>query len=168
LIPKIYKNPISKEFNMLKAAKRLTLPTSGKTLIFDGETDMNACADFWIHEFRTGGATMIERCDASQMGLEPIEAEMLEAHRRSRTSLFEAVETRPREHQVLLVDLLEPQHGEICLTDMGLSGSLAQHKIRLLLFFRLVSARGVHMTSGVSFVFRPNAKRGCSTPTANA
>ena len=45
---------------MIKAATMLTLPVSERTLLFDGETDMNALADFWIHELRRGGKIMME------------------------------------------------------------------------------------------------------------
>lgn len=158
LISKIYQTPVSHDYDMLKAARKLTLPTSGRTLVFDGETDMNALADFWIHEFRVGGRTLIERCDAGPMGLGPLEGELLAAHQQSRTSLFETVEVRPSLHQVLLRDLLEPVQPEFLLTDHGLSASIAEGPVRPLLFLRVITVREFNMTSGVSFVFRPERK----------
>ena len=41
------------EFDIVKAAKKLTIPTQGRTLIFDeGETETAALMDFYLHEFR--------------------------------------------------------------------------------------------------------------------
>jgi hypothetical protein len=161
LIPKIYKNPISKEYDIIKAAKMLTLPVSDRTLLFDGETDMNALADFWIHEFRRGGKTMIERCRPEEMGLSPLEAELLLAHQRTRTSLFEVIEAQPRERRLRLCDLLEPERAEVRLTDVSLSVSLgdAHWQRPPMIFFRIITVQGYEVTSGVSFVFRPVHKQ---------
>jgi len=161
LIPKIYANPISKDYEMIKAAKMLTVPVSGGTLLFDGDTDVHALADFWIHDFRRGGKTMIERCRPDEMGLLPIEAEVLLSHQRARTSLVEVVEVQPRERWLRLNDLLDPERGEVRLTDVNLSASLGdvtwEHPP--LIFFRLVTVLGFEITSGVSFVFQSKYKR---------
>jgi hypothetical protein len=143
---------------MLKAGKKLTVPISDRTFLFDGETDMNALADFWIHEFRQGGKTMIERCRPEEMNISPLEAELLRAHQQSRTSLFEVIEVPHRESQVRLRDLLEPKRAEVRLTDVGLSGSLRRIACPVLLFFRLVTTCGFEVTSGVNFTFRQERK----------
>jgi hypothetical protein len=158
LIPKIYASPARKEFDMLKAGKKLTVPISGRTFLFEGETDMNALADFWIHEFRHGGKRMIERCQPEEMDLTPLERELLRAHQQSRTSLFEVIEALPGEHRVRLCDVLEPERAEVRLTDVGLSESLVRLECPVLLFFRVIAACGFEMTSGVSFVFRQERK----------
>jgi hypothetical protein len=138
---------------MLKAGKKLTVPISGRTFLFEDETDMNALADFWIHEFRHGGKRLIERCHPEEMGLTTLEAELLRAHQQTRTSLFEVIETLPGEHRVRLCDLLEPERAEVQLTDVGLSESLVRLASPVLLFFRVVAACGFEMTSGVNFAF---------------
>lgn len=155
LIPKIYKSPISKEYDMVKAAKMLTLPVRDRTLLFDGETDMGAHADFWIHEFRRAGKTMIERCRPDELGLSPLEADLLLAHQRARTSLFEVIEALPSERLLRLRDLLEPERAEARLTDVNLSASIggADWQHPPLMFFRILALQGYEMTSGVSFTF---------------
>jgi len=158
LVPKIYANPVNKQFDMLKAAKKLTLPVVDRTFVFESETDMNTLADFWIHEFRQGGQTLIERCRPAEMELTPLEAELLRAHQQSRTSLFEVIEAHPEEHLVRLRDLIEPDRTEVRLTDVGLSGSLGRAAVLLLLFFRVVTVREFEMTSGFCFTFRPHHK----------
>jgi hypothetical protein len=154
LIPKLYEGPLGQEYDIMKAARKLTVPVSDRTLLFDGETDMNALADFWIHEYRHRGKTLIERCRPDELDLTPLEADLLLAHQRSRTSLFEVVETQPLEQQVRVRDLLEPGRAEVRLMDVHLSASLAAARCPpLLLFFRLVTVQGYEVTSGVSFVF---------------
>ena len=103
-----------------------------------------------------GGKTQVESCSAEAMGLSPLEAELLAGHQQGRTSLFEALETR--EPMVRLRDLLEADQPEMCLTDHGLSSSLRRAPYNLLIFLRVVTARGVNMTSGVSFAFRAERK----------
>ena len=82
-------------FDMVKAARALGLPTPGNVLVFDGETDMNALMDFYLAEFRVQGRKLIETCDSIAAGLTQREADHLEAIRRSRTSLFQAVSVLP-------------------------------------------------------------------------
>jgi hypothetical protein len=158
LISKIWKSAVSKEYAPIKAAKKLTLPRSGRTLLFDGETEMNAFADFMIHEFRVGGRSLIQRCDASQLGLTPLEAEVLVGLQHARTSLFEVGDARSRAHQTLLQDLLKPDREAIWLTDHGLSLSLGANGMPMLIFLRLTTVQDINMTSGVSFVFTPDRK----------
>jgi hypothetical protein len=49
--------------NPLHVARTLGLPTPGKTIVFQGETDTAACSDFMIGEARGGGRTLVESAD---------------------------------------------------------------------------------------------------------
>ena len=142
-----------KGFDLIKIARRLTLPISGQTLLFHDETAQNAFFDFWYHEYRVEGRSLAESVDTAKAGLTELELKMLEAHRRSRTSLFQIEEAFPIEHQVRMRDLLEPEQPEIVLTDFGLSESLTPQVLKAALFFRLVTLGEVSMSSGVFFVF---------------
>jgi len=42
------------DFDMVKAARKMTLPTEERTFIFDSETDQNALLDFYVCEYRRG------------------------------------------------------------------------------------------------------------------
>jgi hypothetical protein len=141
-------------FNIRHVAKRMTLPTAGRTLIFDSEATQNAFLDFWFHEFRLNAKSMVESADPVMAALTPLELEVLEAHRRSHTSLFLAEAVLLNEHKVRMQDLLEPERPQILLTDIGFSQSLSQINGQLAVFFRLVTVRGVMMTSGFNFGFR--------------
>ena len=143
------------DFNPIRMAKRMTLPLAGRTLVFDGEVAQNAFFDFWFHEYRVNGKSLMESVDPVAAGLEPLETEVLEAHRQARTSFFATEAVVPGSHQVRLRDLLEPDRPEMLLTDMGLSDSMQRLGMRLALFCRLLVVRGLAMTSGFSFGFEP-------------
>ena len=143
------------DFDMLRIAKRMTITVTGRTLVFDSEADQNAFIDFWFHEYRVNGKSLVESVDPVAAGLEPLEIEVLEAYRQARTSFFATEAVLPDSHQVRLRDLLEPDHPETLLTDMGLSDSMQRTGTRLALFCRRVVVRGVAMTSGFSFGFQP-------------
>ncbi len=143
------------DFNPLRIAKRMTLPLVGRTLIFDDEVVQTAFFDFWFHEYRLNGKSLVESVDPVAAGLEPLETEVLEAHRRTRTSLFSTAGTMSGEPQLRLRDLLEPDQPETLLTDIGLSDSLRRLELQLALFCRLAVVRGITMTSGFSFGFEP-------------
>ncbi len=143
------------DYNPLRIAKRMTLPLVGRTLFFDGEVAQYAYFDFWFHEYRLNGKSLIESVDPVAAGLEPLETEVLEAHRQARTSFFAAEAVVSGEHQLRLRDLLEPDRPEAVLTDIGLSDSVRRMGLQLALFCRLVVVHGITMTSGFSFGFEP-------------
>ena len=141
------------DFKPLRMAKRLTLPVAGRTLVFDGEAAQNAFFDFWLHEYRVNGKSLVESVDPVAAGLEPLEIEVLEAHRQARTSFFAAETVLPESHRIRLQDLLEPDRPETLLTDMGLSDSMQRIGTQLALFCRRLVVRGLAMTTGFSFGF---------------
>jgi len=142
------------DFDMLKAAKKLTLPVSGRTLIFDGEAESAALMDFYFHEFRKGGRTLLDCCDSDTMVLSADERDLIEAHRQARTSLFEVTETKPREAQIRLRDVLDPDQPDVMLSDISMS-SMGDISGKLLLFVRVVACQGIEMSSGIFFPFAP-------------
>lgn len=141
-------------FDPLCIAKRMTLRTSGRTLIFDDETVQNAFFDFWFHEYRVNGKSLVESVDPVAARLESLEIDVLEAHRQARTSFLQAEAVMPWDQQIRLRDLLEPHRQEVLLTDIGLSDSM-ERLAPLALFCRLIVVRGITMTSGFSFGFNP-------------
>jgi hypothetical protein len=142
-------------FDPIKIARRMTLPMSGQTLIFDDETAQNAFFDFWFHEYQAAGRSLVESVDPVMAGLTDLETKVFEAHRQSRTSLFQMEDIRISEHQVRMRDLLEPEQPEFFLTDLGMSESFSRMKVRAPLFFRLLKVDEVRMSSGFFFVFSP-------------
>ncbi len=145
-------------YDFLRVAKAMTLPTAGRTLIFGGETDMNAFMDFQAHEYRLNGKTLMEHCVPECMELSPLEMEIARAVQQSRTSLFETIGVAPPAHQIQLQDLLEPEQPVVSLTDLGLSSSINRFHRRPLLFMRVITVHGISMTSGFSFLFEPALK----------
>jgi len=148
------------DFDPVRIARRMNLPLSGRTLIFDGEAAQNAFFDFWFHEYRVNGKSLAESVDPVAAGLEPLEAEVLTAHLQARTSFWMTQAVEPLDHQVHLRNLLEPEAPEVLLTDIGLSDSLHRFRLRLALFCRLVVVRGITMTSGFTFGFQPERAPG--------
>lgn len=148
------------DFNPLRIAKKMTLPLSGRTLVFDGEAAQNAFFDFWFHEYRVNGKSLVESVDPVAAGLLPLEAEVLAAHCCSSTSYFEMEAALPGARQIRLRDLLNPADPKVLLTDHGLSESAGRLGARLALFCRLLEVRGVTMTSGFTFGFQPERSPG--------
>jgi hypothetical protein len=144
------------DFNPIRIAKRMTLPVTGRTLVFDGEVAQNAFFDFWTHEYRVDGKTLIEHVDPAAAGLSPLETEVLQAARQARTSFFQIEEVAPAEPQLRLRDLLEPDRPDAWLTDLGMSDSMRRFRVKLALFCRLITVRDITMTSGFSFGFEPD------------
>ena len=145
------------DFNPKRVAKRMTLPTAGHTLLFGGEAEQNAFIDFWYHEYRVNGKSLVESVDPVADGLTPLEAEILEAHRHAQTSLYQPERASPGEHQVRVRDLLDPTRASIDITDINWSESMAGLRTALVVFCRLLTVRGITMTSGFFFTF--DAKR---------
>ena len=142
-----------KGFDPIKIARRMTLPMSGQTLIFDDETAQNAFFDFWFNEYTVDGTSLAQSVDPATAGLTELELQALEAHRRSRTSLFQIEEVFPLNHQIRMRDLLAQEQPEIFLTDFGLSEYLTPEGLKAALFCRLLTVGEVVMSSGVFFVF---------------
>jgi hypothetical protein len=143
------------DFNPIRIAKRMTLPVMGRALVFDGEVDQNAFFDFWTHEYRVDGKTLVEHVDPAAAGLDALETELLEAARHARASFFQIEGVAPAEPRLRLRDLLEPDRPDVWLTDLGLSDSMRRFRAKLALFCRLITVQGITMTSGFSFGFEP-------------
>jgi hypothetical protein len=122
--------------------------------VFDDETAQNAFFDFWFNEYRVGGKSLAESADPVAAGLSPLEVEVLEAHRHSSTSFYRTEAVLPRDHQIRLRDLLEPDKPEVLLTDIGLSNSIRRGGHQLALFLRPLTMRGITMGSGFFFGFQ--------------
>lgn len=150
--PKIMEHPASKSFDLVKAARKLTLPVEDNAIIFEGETEQALLMDFFLVDYRPNGKSVLESCVFAAGELTPDEAEAQQAMAASRTSLFEAISVDTREPKILLRDRLDPAAPELWLTDIGLASSLARLG-KILLFTRVIPLRGLHMTGGFSFVF---------------
>ena len=141
------------DFNAIRIAKQMTLPVVGRTLVFDGEADQHGFFDFWFHEYRVNGKSLVESVDPVALGLSPLETDVLAAHCRSRTSLFAPEALVPGADQIRLKDLLNPAEPPVLLTDQNWSQTCARLGVELTMFLRLLEIRGITMTSGFSFVF---------------
>lgn len=153
LIKKINAATLPIGIDPIKVAKKLTIPVEGRTIIFeDEETEGAAFMDFLLHESRHGGRRVIEHCDPDRMNLSPDERDLLEAHKVSRTSLFEVPACDSTTGRLTLRDLLEPERPDVLLSDLSLS-SCPEVAGRVLLFIRVIECQGIQMTSGMFFSF---------------
>lgn len=149
---KIMRHPAAQRFDILKAAKKLTLSVQDRTIVFDDETETAVLMDYYLLDYRPDGKSGAENCVFSAGELTPLEAEFHQANLVSRTSLFEAAAVRDDEPKILLRDRLDKDAPDCWLTDLGLADSF-RHLGKVLLFTRVVSLRGLHMTGGFSFAF---------------
>ena len=155
LFPKINETSQSREFDMLKAAKKMTLPIQRQTIIFDGETETAALMDFFFHEFRKGGRRLIDCCQP--VALTPDEQDVLAAHRLAQTSLFEILARDAKRAEVRLGNLLFPEQPEVILSDVSMSQT-GWNLAMPLLFLRVVACQGIAMSSGSNFTFQPDQR----------
>jgi len=153
LITKMYDAAKGPQHDIIKAARKLTLPVQDQTLIFDGETDTTALADFYLHEMRFGGKRIVDLLADSDPELTQDERDLLAAHRNSRCSLFAIISADALACQIQLRDLLEPAVPEVALTDINLSKCSAA-KPGDLLFTRVLHCADVQMSGGLFFAFR--------------
>jgi hypothetical protein len=111
--------------DMVQAAKRMGLGVMGKTLVFDGESDMNALMDFIWHENYSGLGATLQLMDESTLELSDVQLKLLAAHRKSYTSLFEAYAVIRATSQILLRDVLDSVDRFGFQSNLGLAGSEA-------------------------------------------
>ena len=142
--------------NPLQVARALGLPTPGKTIVFQGETDTAACSDFMIAEARCGGRTLVESADPVALEMNAVETAALEAFRNSRTSLFQLRGVSVGTNELLLVDLLEPDRPEVRLIDVHFSAAARMHEVAWLMFIRVLMHQELSMSSGLVFLFDPS------------
>jgi hypothetical protein len=152
---KIMQHPASKRFDLLKAGTKLGTPMQGRMFIFDDEWEMSMLMDFYIFDFRPAGRSLAESAAFAPGELTEFEAAFHDGGLASRTSLYLAVRVAPAASQILLRDQLAPGQPEVGLTDLNLAASVARIGGQILLFTRVVSALGLHVTGGFSFVFDP-------------
>ena len=153
LISKMYDVAKGPEYDIMKAAKKLTLPIQEETLILDGETDTSALADFYLHEMRFGGKRIVDVLADSGTELTQDERDLLAAHRNSRCSLYAIISADSVACQIKLRDLLEPGAREVACTDINLSNCSAATPGDLL-FTRLLHCADIDMGVGLFFAFR--------------
>jgi hypothetical protein len=157
LISKLYAAARGALYDSVKAAKKLTMPVYGRTIVFDGETDMNALADFFLHEMRFGGKRIADVLAESGVDLPPDERQLLAAHRASRCSLFQVIGVNPSACQLSLRDVLEPGPSDVVLTDISLSNCGAVTPGSLI-FTRIVHCDGFYISAGFFFGFRASQR----------
>lgn len=153
--PKMMEHPAAKPFNIVKAAKKLTLPVVDNMLVFDDEADSAVLMDFYLFDYRLDGKSVAESCNFAPGELAPLESDHHHACLASRTSLFEITHVHNQEPKILLRDRLEKDRPELWLTDIGLSDSFRRLGGRAFMFTRVLSLHGHHTTGGFSFVFDP-------------
>ena len=152
---KIMRHPANKRFDIVKAAKKLMLSVQGRTIVFEDETDSAILADYYLFDYRPAGKSLAETCEFPPGELTPLEAEVHEAKLASHTSLFEVAALHDEGPKILLRDRLNKDTPELWLTDLALSESFRRNGARVLMFTRIVSLHGVHMTGGFAVTFDP-------------
>ncbi|MBL9173654.1 MAG: hypothetical protein JNL10_08985 [Verrucomicrobiales bacterium] len=148
------------KYDILLAAKRLTLPSSGRTLVFADEADIAAFADYQMFEFPVNGRTLIATVEPLLTDLTELETDILRGWQRQRTSLFRVTGVHPGDDEIELQDLLEPGLPPFRLSDVSLAKSLCGLSVFPILFTRIVEVRGYRMSSGSFFSFHPEVEPG--------
>ncbi len=153
--PKVMAHPGTHAFSLQKAARKLGLTIDDRTIVFDDEAEMAVLMDFYLFDYRPKDRSAAESCVFSSGELTPLETEVHQANLGSRTSLFEVIHLHEREPKILLHDRLHREQPDLWLIDLGLSDTFRRLGGRALLYTRVVSLQGLHMTGGFAFVFDP-------------
>ena len=129
----------------------MTDEEDGEEVIYhDGELDMTVQSDFAIHEIERDGSTGLEQFYQEERWENEIERELVEALRKSYTSLFEIEAARSDERVLVLRDLLDEGDSQIELTDIKLSQTA---HAGAMIFFRPVRLPEMTVTSGLILPF---------------
>lgn len=120
----------------------------------DNEPELNGLMDFIFHEFHVGGKPVLFRDVPANLNLDPLELQVLRAHRTARTSLYQSELVDLEKHQVMLRDLLTPENPLVPVTDHGFSSSVFRLGKPILMFIRVIHVAPVYMSSGFAFQFQ--------------
>lgn len=141
--------------HLINAATKLGI-FRNSIFLLESENEQDYLSDFVIHEWNTTEGKKLY--DAYALGQEASvtseEKEIIDAYKKSYTSLFEVVLTDPITHHVWLRNLVAPEP-LIPIIDIGFSQSMETGG---LVFMRIVPFPDLSMGSGLSFVFPSQLK----------
>lgn len=138
--------------DIVKSARKLTLPVQGRTIVFDGELESAALADFHFYEMRFVGRRLVDLATSEALGLNADETRMLEAFRSARPGLFRIDGADPDVAAVHLTGVLPEAGEQVRLSDISLSGC-SGGLAGALMYLRVIRFEGVAMSGGVFFAF---------------
>lgn len=147
---KIIQAALSKE-HFLESGRRLGILQEG-ILVFRNEDETSVLMDFALNELKPDDKSVVQMYGEKIGGENDVEKEILSALISSYTSLFRVDSISASDNILYLSDLLNNRI-DIELIDVGLSQSAIPG---ILLFIRLVPFKSIFMTSGISFIFRPD------------
>ncbi len=153
--PKVMAHPVSTSFEIVRAAKALKLTVEDRTIVFEDESEQAVLMDYYLVDFRPQGRSLLESCTFAPGKLSALETAYHEAMLTSYGSLFEVSAVHDHEPKALLRDRLNKQAQEFWLTDIGLSDSFRRLGNQTVLYTRIVTLQGLHITGGYSFGFDP-------------
>jgi len=154
LTSKIFKFAIEKKDELYYAAKLLGY-WNGRTLAFDSDEEFDMLTEFLIFEEFKQNTTIVRRFYNSNPELTDPEKENMKGMLNFHASLFEVKGVDSNRNTTVMVDLLDPNHKEFTLMDIGLSHTSVAG---LIFYTRLLPVQDIYMTSGVSFGFENNFK----------
>jgi hypothetical protein len=155
--PKVMNHPATQPFSIFKAARKLGLPISDRTIIFDDELEQAMLMDYYLFDYRPDKLAPAESCTFADGDLKPREVAFHQASLASFTSLYEVVDVHPTQPRFLLRDLLLSPQPDLWLTDVNLTASFRRNGPALL-YTRCITVEGLTLTGGFSLGFSPEHK----------
>jgi len=123
---------------------------NGQAMQFESDDESDVLMDFLIYERNKKGTKLIDKFCDSDFELNGIEEEILKGMVNYHSSIFEIRDIDQDNCILIIIDLLDNNHREFKLIDIGFSQSA---RIGLVFFTRLIPIGDINMTSGVSFGF---------------
>ena len=130
----------------LTAARALGIPTSGKTILFDGEWELSLLSEYTLFYHVSKGKRFFQRALDEADNWSPSERAILECHQNAFSSVFEIQESRPDVWEVDLQDVVK-NHGQVTIIDRNFS---QVNMAGSLFHARLIPHGGYTITSGVA------------------
>ncbi len=121
----------------------------GGTFVFADEADMSFLNDFMFHEFRVKGESAVERYNKHEVWKNDIEKEMLQAHLKSRASLFRVESVDSQNYSCYFQDMLT-ERSPFPVVDVGFSQTAFPG---VLVFSRIISYHDLNMTGGAAMLY---------------
>jgi hypothetical protein len=147
---KIIRTALRKE-HFQEAGRRLGVLREG-ILVFRNEDETSVLMDFALNDLKTDDKTVVQMYQERIGEIKDVERGILNALISSYTSLFRIDSISASDSILFLTDLLNDKTDirlvDICFSQSAIPG--------LLLFMRLVPFKSAFMTSGISFIFRPD------------
>lgn len=141
---------------VLQTAKVMGILDRNDTIHFENDEGTHILMELSLHEPMYSNRTIRDKYIEEIKSISIEEQQILNAFAASYTSLFRIAAVSKEQNILTLQDLLQPNRPNTTITDLSFSQSAVAG---LLIYTRIIPFPDFAMTSGISFVFRPEIEQ---------